>query len=146
MIYINHKNLIYIKMKKFLAILLIAIVACSTASVIEEKEIDLEKLPDWVVKGWSKILETFKKVVEFLKENGLWDQIVSLLKDAGKVAAKKLCLKVYDEEFCDELIGSLLDKEKNGEVVLKDVVDDAARLLKKLLEELLRPRPITPIL
>ena len=133
-------------MKKFLAILLIAIVACSTASVIEEKEIDLEKLPDWVVKGWSKILETFKKVVEFLKETGLWDQIVSLLKDAGKVAAKKLCLKVYDEEFCDELIGSLLDKEKNGEVVLKDVVDDAARLLKKLLEELLRPRPITPIL
>ena len=126
-------------MKKFLAILLIAIVACSTASVIEEKEIDLEKLPDWIVKGWSKILETFKKVVEFLKENGLWDQIVSLLKDAGKVAAEKLCLKVYDKEFCDELISSLLNKEKKGEIVLKNiggVIDAVINLIEEVIEAL----------
>ena len=108
-------------MKKFLAILLIAIVACSTVSVVEEEEFDLEKLPDWVKKGWSTLLKTFKKVVQFLKDNGLWDPLVKLLKESGKVAAKELCLKVYDEEFCDELLGSLLKKAENGEVELKSL-------------------------
>ena len=108
-------------MKKFLAILLIAIVACSTVSVVEEEEFDLEKLPDWIKKGWSTLLKTFKKVVQFLKDNGLWDPLVKLLKESGKVAAKELCLKVYDEEFCDELLGSLLKKVEDGEVVLKSL-------------------------
>ena len=108
-------------MKKFLAILLIAIVACSTVSVVEEEEFDLEKLPDWVKKGWSTLLKTFEKVVKFLKESGLWDPLVKLLKDVGKVAAKELCLKVYDEEFCEELIGGLVKKVENGEIVLKSI-------------------------
>ena len=100
-------------MKKFLAILLIAIVACSTVSVVEEEEFDFEKLPDWVKKGWSTLLKTFKKVVQFLKDSGLWEPLVKLLKESGKVAAKELCLKVYDEEFCDELLGSLVKKTEN---------------------------------
>ena len=109
-------------MKKFLALLLIAIVACSTVSVIEEEEeFDFEKLPDWVKKGWSTLLSTFKKVVQYLKDNGLWEPLVNLLKDSGKVAAKELCLKVYDQEFCDELLGSLVKKAENGEVVLKSI-------------------------
>ena len=109
-------------MKKFLAILLIAIVACSTVSVVEEEEFDLEKLPEWIKKGWSTILKTFKKVVEFLKESGLWDPLVKLLKDKGLPTAKGLCLKVYDEEFCDELVGSLVKKVEDGEVVLKGLL------------------------
>ena len=106
-------------MKKLLAILLIAIVACSTASAAEEEEFGLDRLLDGFKNGWSTLLKTFKKVVQFLKDNGLWDPLVELLKDAGKVAAKGLCLKVYDEEFCDELLGSLLKKVEDGEVVLK---------------------------
>ena len=106
-------------MKKFLAILLIAIVACSTVSAVEEQKFDLEKLPDWVKKGWSTLLKTFKKVFEFLKESGVWDPLVKLLKETGLVVPKELCLKVYDEEFCDELLGSLVKKTENGEVVLK---------------------------
>ena len=121
-------------MKKFLAILLIAIVACSTVSVVEEEEFDLEKLPDWVKKGWSTLLKTFKKVVQFLKDNGLWDPLVELLKDAGKVAAKGLCLKVYDEEFCDELLGSLLKKVEDGEVVLKSIWSWFGKMFNKLIQ------------
>ena len=119
-------------MKKILAILLIAIVACSTASVVEEEEFDLEKLPDWVKKGWSTLLKTFKKVVQFLKDNGLWDPLVKLLKESGKVAAKELCLKVYDEEFCDELLGSLVKKSEDGEVVLKSFWSWLGNLFTKI--------------
>ena len=126
-------------MKKFLAILLIAIVACSNVSVVEEEEFDLEKLPEWIKKGWSTLLKTFKKVVEFLKESGLWDPLVKLLKDKGLETAKKLCLKVYDEEFCDELVGSLVKKVEDGEVVLNSMAVDIVRILIDLLRRHIRP-------
>ena len=103
-------------MKKFLAILLIAIVACSSVSVVEEEEYELE-LPAWLKKGWSKVKEYIKKVIIMLKGSGYWDLIVEYLKTKGKEYAKKFCLKWYDEEFCDELIGDFLDKA--GEVILK---------------------------
>ena len=124
-------------MKKFLAILLIAIVACSTVSVVEEDEFNLEKLPEWIKKGWSTILKTFEKVVKFLKESGLWDPLVALLKDVGKVAAKGLCLKVYDEEFCEELLGSLLKKVENGEVRLNLPVSDPF-WMKRIIDAILQ--------
>ena len=104
-------------MKKFLAILLIAIVACSSVSVAEEEEFDFEKLPDWLKNGWSKVKEYVKKVIIMLKGSGYWDLIVDYLKTKGKEYAKKFCLKWYDEEFCDELIGDFLNKA--GEVILK---------------------------
>ena len=103
-------------MKKFLAILLIAIVACSSVSVVEEEEYELE-LPSWLKKGWSKVKEYIKKVIIMLKGSGYWDLIVDYLKTKGKEYAKKFCLKWYDEEFCDELIGDFLNKA--GEVILK---------------------------
>ena len=107
-------------MKKFLAILLIAIVACSTVSVGEEgKKFNLDKLPDWIKKNLSTLLKAFEKVVKFLRDSGLWDPIVKFLKEAGLVVPKELCLKVFDEEFCDELVGSPLKKSEDGEVVLK---------------------------
>ena len=93
-------------MKKFLAILLIAIVACSTVSVVEEEEFDLEKikLPNWLKKGWSKLKEKIKKVVEFLKENKLWEPILDFVKKNAVAAAKKYCYKYLEQEFCDELV------------------------------------------
>ena len=96
-------------MKKFLVILLIAIVACSSVSVVEEEEFDLE-LPNWLKNGWSKVKEYVKKVIIMLKGSGYWDLIVDYLKTKGKEYAKKFCLKWYDEEFCDELIGDFLNK------------------------------------
>ena len=108
-------------MKKLLALLLIAIVACSSVSTVEEEEVSLQKLPDWIKKGWSKVKKVIKKVVTFLKETGLWDPIVKLLKTKGVEVARDLCLKAYDDEkFCDELIDNLLPKiDENGEVQLK---------------------------
>ena len=45
-------------MKKLLAILLIAIVACSTASAAEEEEFGLDRLLDGFKNGWSTLLKT----------------------------------------------------------------------------------------
>ena len=93
-------------MKKFLAILLIAIVACSTAPVADEENV------------LAKLLKGFKKGVQLLKEKGLLAPIVKMLKSAGIVVPKELCLKVLDEELCDELA---LKKSEDGEVVLNEV-------------------------
>ena len=56
-------------MKKFLAILLIAIVVCTNEPAVEEEVFDFKAL--------------VKKAVELLKENGLWDPLVALLKKLG---------------------------------------------------------------
>ena len=56
-------------MKKFLAILLIAIIACKTEPAVEEEVFDFKAL--------------VKKAVELLKENGLWDPLVVVLKKLG---------------------------------------------------------------
>ena len=80
-------------MKKFLAILLIAIVACSNVSVVEEEEFDLEK-----------ITGTVKEVVAWLKKNGLWDPLMNTLKTAGKVAAFAFCTRYADASLCQTIV------------------------------------------
>ena len=111
-------------MKKFLAILLIAIVACSSIQVVDE-EVELQKVPDWIKNGWAKLKSAFKKVVTFLKENGLWDPLVKVFAQYGKKFAKDMCMKAYDDEkFCDELVNQALPKvDANGEVQLKSTDD-----------------------
>ena len=80
-------------MKKFLAILLIAIVACSNVSVVEEEEFDLEK-----------ITGTVKEVVAWLKKNGLWDPLMNTLKTAGKVAAFAFCTRYAPANVCSLIL------------------------------------------
>ena len=118
-------------MKKFLVILLIAVVACSTISVADQ-EVDLQKVPDWIKNGWAKLKSAFKKVVTFLKDNGLWDPLVKVFAQYGKKFAKDMCMKAYDDEkFCDELVNQALPKvDANGEVQLKSIDDSAVSRLE----------------
>ena len=120
-------------MKKFLVILLIAVVACSTISVADQ-EVDLQKVPDWIKNGWAKIKSAFKKVVTFLKDNGLWDPLVKVFAQYGKKFAKDMCMKAYDDEkFCDELVNQALPKvDENGEVQLKGLFNWAKKAWGKV--------------
>ena len=118
-------------MKKFLAILLIAIVACSTVSVVDEG-----KLPEDVKNALSTVLKTLKKVVQFLKNSGYLDPVVKFLKSTGLVVPKELCLKVFDEESCDELFGSLLQKSEDGELVLNSKIRIALKVIKYAFDAL----------
>ena len=80
-------------MKKFLAILLIAIVACSDVSVIEEREFDLET-----------ITGTVNEVIAWLKEHGLWEPLMETLKTAGKVAAYAFCTRYAPASICSTIL------------------------------------------
>ena len=121
-------------MKKFLAILLIAIVACST--------VPEENLPETIKNRLDKLLKSFKKAVEALKDSGLLSKIGEFLKSLGLVVPKELCLKVFDEELCDEFLGNL--PQKDGEVVLKfpwvvllygiEIVVDAVSLAEAIMK------------
>ena len=87
-------------MKKFLAILLIAIIACMTV----EEEMELNS---WFSKLWDKIKNAVKKAWNWLKEKGILDKIKNALVTAGKYAAIALCKKWFDAETCEGVIGQL---------------------------------------
>ncbi len=88
-------------MKKFLAILLIALIVCETV----EEEIDMNSL---FKKIWKKIKNGFKKAWNWLKKKGILKIIWKVLKTAGKAAATALCSKfVEDASKCDTIISAL---------------------------------------
>ena len=83
-------------MKKFLAFLLIAIVACTTV-----EDLTFESF-------WDKIKDWFKKAVNWLKEIGVYDIIVNTLITLGKQAAIGLCSNFLSQDECESIINSLL--------------------------------------
>ena len=113
---------------------------------MQEEEFEFEQLPDWLKNGWSTLLNIAKKVVQFLKVEGLWDQLVTLLKDTGFVAAKELCPKVLDEELCNELVGSLVKTAENGEVVLKGLFSWVGRVFRGVRDFFRRHQKIIRII
>ena len=82
-------------MKKFLAFLLIAIVACTT---VEDLDFD-----SW----WDKIKDFFKKGWNWLKEHGVLDLVKDTLWKLGKEAAIALCSKWLDRSTCETVINGL---------------------------------------
>ena len=111
-------------MRKLLAILLIATIACNGLvetfesfnedMIFDYFELDKEgielsifsKIGNFFKKLWNGC----KKVVNWLKEKGLWDQIKSLAKTAGKWAAKALCKKLSNSDKCGDIVDKFLGK------------------------------------
>jgi len=111
-------------MRKLLAILLIATIACNglveTFESLNEDMIfdyfDLDKeavelgifskIGNFFKKLWNKV----KGVVNWLKEKGVWDQIVSVAKTVGKYAAKALCKKFSKSDKCGDIVDKFLGK------------------------------------
>ena len=110
-------------MRKLVAILLIAVIACVEVDTTPKEEVsDFNELLDLLdldvnsvelslgdflngVKGffgnlWNKV----KDCVEFLKKNGVWDQLVSLVKTGARYGATKLCGNYFDESICNPII------------------------------------------
>ena len=98
-------------MRKLLAILLIAVIACNGfVETFESLELDNEAVElglfDWLKWLWNKV----KGVVNWLKEKGVWDQIVSVAKTVGKYAAKALCKKFSKSDKCGDIVDKFLGK------------------------------------
>ena len=87
-------------MKKFLAFLLIAVIACMT--VEEEMEFN-----SWLSNLWNKIKNAVKKAWNWLKEKGYLSKIKDALVKLGKTAAIALCKKWFDAQVCEGIINGL---------------------------------------
>ena len=93
-------------MNKFLLILLIAIVATTTVPAYDQ---DLE---GWWGDFWDKVKEFIKKiptylkkVYQWLKDNGYWDQLVELVKKYGIPKGIEFCTKyLKKEELCTDIV------------------------------------------
>ena len=87
-------------MKKFLVILLIAVIACEAV----EQDFDLES---WWSKIWKKITGAVKKAWDWLTRSGVLAKIKSVLWSAGKAAAIALCSTYFTPAVCSTVIGLL---------------------------------------
>ncbi len=88
-------------MKKFLVILLIAVIACETV----QQDIELES---WLGDIWDKITGAAKQAWDWLTSSGVMEQIKSALWSAGKAAAIALCSTYFTPAVCSTVIGLLL--------------------------------------
>ena len=82
-------------MKKFLAFLLIAIIACNTV-----EDMTLQNIIDY-------LKELYEKAVQWLKDHGVYDEVVTALRTLGKEAAIALCSKWLDRSTCEAVINGL---------------------------------------
>ncbi len=94
-------------MKKFLAILLIAIVSCETV-----QDLDLESIwtkirdavVDTVKSVWDTLRDAVKGAVNWLKENGYFDLLKGKIIEMGKNAATAWCAQYVGAELCSNAV------------------------------------------
>ena len=103
-------------MRKLLAILLIAVIACNGfLETFESLELDNEAIElglfSWIGKLWNKVKGVFGKIwkvvkgpVEWLKKKGILDQLISLAKTASKSAVTSLCSEHFSESICKPVV------------------------------------------
>ena len=95
-------------MKKFLLVLLIAVIACN--DVVETIDLDdaelniFKKIGNFFKGLWEKV----KGVVNKLKSWGVWDAIVKAAKTVGKLAAKALCNKYDSSGKCGDIVDKFI--------------------------------------
>ncbi len=93
-------------MKKFLAVFLIAIVACEA---IEDFDIEgwLDDIGDFFSDLWDKLSDAVKNAVNFLKDKGIYDLIKDKLLQAGKTAAITFCSAYLTPVVCGPAVEGL---------------------------------------
>ena len=93
-------------MKKFLAIFLIAIVACEAV-----EDLDLEglwkKIKKVVKSAWDKLSGAVKKAVNWLKDKGIYELVKDKLVQLGKAAATTFCSAYLSPAICAPAIEGL---------------------------------------
>ena len=95
-------------MKKFLLVLLIAVIACN--DVVETIDLDDVELNIFTAIGnfFKGLWEKVKGVVNKLKSWGVWDAIVKAAKTVGKLAAKALCNKYDSSGKCGDIVDKFI--------------------------------------
>ena len=65
-------------------------------------------------KAFKKLGKAVQKGINVLKEKGIWDKLVSVVKSVGKIAATSLCSAYLSPAVCTPAVGFVFD------VVLKN--------------------------
>ena len=93
-------------MKKFLAIFLIAIVACEA---VEDFDLDgwWKKVKKKLKSVWDKLSGAVKKAVNWLKDKGIYDLVKQKLIQLGKAAAISFCSGYLSPAVCAPAVEGL---------------------------------------
>ena len=100
--------------KLFVLFLIITISSCNSIKEFTFEElnnISLEGLNPTIIKEiWQKIKNIYDKAVKFLKDAGLYEPIINLIKAKGKEIAISFCLsKNISKETCENIIDWILN-------------------------------------
>ena len=110
-------------MKKFLTILLLAVISCTIIDDLRaqgimtaEEDVDLEGFMDFLKRLWEKIKEIWhsipgkiQKVINFLKEHGYWNTLIDLIKKYGVKYGTDFCDNYLDHDLCADAVKFLFD-------------------------------------
>ena len=110
-------------MKKFLAILLLAVISCTLVDelraggvIIGQDDVNLEALPDFLKRVWEKIKSIWssipakiKQVITFLKEHGYWDTLIDMIKKYGVKYGTDFCDNYLDHDLCADAVKWIFD-------------------------------------
>ncbi len=97
-------------MKKFLLILLLAIVICATddakeAILTAQQETEQAEKTETVESYLGTVGDFLQGIYKTIIKNKLWDNIINQLKNLAKNVALNICKEVTrEEEGCNELI------------------------------------------
>ena len=117
-------------MRKLITILLIAFIACVEVETIAKKEesevSDFNELLDlldldansvelsWLTDIGKKIGRFFgnmwnsiKSKIQWLKDNGIWDKLVSLAKTGARIAVTSLCSTYLSPAVCTPVVNAV---------------------------------------
>ena len=110
-------------MKKFLAILLLAVISCTIIDdlkaegiITAQEDVDMEGLTDFLKRLWEKIKEIWRsipgkiqQVINFLKEHGYWSTLIDLIKKYGVKYGTEYCEKYLEHDLCVDAVQWLFD-------------------------------------
>ena len=114
-------------MRKLVAILLIAVIACVEVDTTPKEEVsDFNELLDlldldansvelgWLKKIFKKVGNFFKGIwngikgtVQWLKDKGIWDQLVSLAKTGARIGVTSLCSAYLSPAVCGPVVNAV---------------------------------------
>ena len=99
--------------KLFVLFLIITISSCNSIKEFtfeELNDISLEGLNPTIIKEiWQKIKNIYDKAVKFLKDTGLYEPIINLIKAKGREIAINFCLsRSIPKETCESIIDWVL--------------------------------------
>ena len=114
-------------MRKLIIILLITVIACAEVDNTPKEEVsDFNELLDlldldansvelgWLKKIFKKVGNFFKGIwngikgtVQWLKDKGIWDQLVSLAKTGARIGVTSLCSAYLSPAVCGPVVNAV---------------------------------------